>query len=60
MMAQRFLTIQISGEAKRVDTCVELLQMELQTTVLFMNAMFFSGEPERSCPVVQILETKTE
>lgn len=61
MIAQRFLTIQISGEPKRVDTYVELLQMELQTTVRFMDAMFASAEPERSCcPVVQIHETKAE
>jgi hypothetical protein len=60
MMARRFLTIQISGEEKRVAKYIELLEMEVKTSVAFWDAMFASAEPGCRCPVVQILETKVE
>jgi hypothetical protein len=60
MTVNRFLTVQISGEEKRVAKYFELLEMELKTSVAFMDAMFVSAEPEGKPPVVTILESKAE
>jgi hypothetical protein len=49
-----FLTIEVTGEAARVAKYVELLQMELRTTVDFMDAMYSSAEPSVQPPVVVI------
>jgi hypothetical protein len=48
------LTIQVTGEPMRVSSYLELLQMELRTTIDFMAAMYRSAEPERHPPNVVI------
>jgi hypothetical protein len=48
------ITIKVSGEPMRVASYLELLQMELHTTVDFMAAMYRSAEPERHPPQVLI------
>jgi hypothetical protein len=60
MSVTRFLTVQISGEEKRVDKYTELIEMEVKTSVAFWDAMFHSADPGCVCPVVQIHETKAE
>jgi hypothetical protein len=49
-----FLTIEVTGEPARVAKYLELLQMELRTTVDFMDAMYSSAEPSVQPPVVVI------
>lgn len=49
-----FLTIEVTGEPNRVAKYVELLQMELRTTVDFMDALYSSAEPSVQPPVVVI------
>jgi hypothetical protein len=49
-----FLTIEVTGEPARVAKYLELLQMELRTTVDFMDAMYSSADPTVQPPVVVI------
>lgn len=49
-----FMTIEVTGEPARVAKYLELLQMELRTTVDFMDAMYSSAEPSVKPPVVII------
>jgi hypothetical protein len=56
-----FLSVVIEGEPQRAQKYCELLQMELETTIKFIDAMFSSAEPDaldrcRAC----VHETKVD